>query len=70
VTHHAFNGMMAERPAIRPHRIERTLEEPDHDDGGTAWKKFGRRTIIVHYTEEADVIIVRSVSATRVTFRA
>ena len=65
LSRHAHDGMAAERPRVRHEDLARVLEEPDHDDGTTAWKRIGRRTVIVRYVEEEGVVRVRSVSATR-----
>lgn len=65
LTRHAYAGMTAERPAVRPQDVARVLEEPDHEAHGTAFKRIANRTIIVRYVEEEDRIRVRGVSATR-----
>lgn len=57
--------MRSERPPITQEDIEETLEDPDHDDGRTAWKRLGRRTVIVRYRHEEERIKIDSVSATR-----
>jgi hypothetical protein len=65
LSRHAENAMVSERPPIRVRHLARTLEAPDHDDGKTAWKRIANRTVLVHYQEEADQILVKTVSATR-----
>lgn len=40
------------------------LDEPDYDDTRKAYKRIGRRTVIVYYSEEEDRILVDAVSAT------
>jgi hypothetical protein len=61
--------MVAERPPVRPHHVSKVLEDPDHDDGKTALRRSGRRTIIIRYAEDDEQISVLSVSATRGRFR-
>lgn len=65
VRKHAAEGMLGERDAIREEDLLKVLEDPDHDDGHDAWKRLGRRTIIVRYREADARIVVVSVSATR-----
>lgn len=62
---HALDGMASERPRLDEDAIRRVLEEPDHDDGTTAVKRIGRRTVIVRYREDDQEIAIVSVSATR-----
>jgi hypothetical protein len=67
---HALDGMNAERPKVAVAEAEETLEAPDrltteHDGRLKAWKRIGKRTIIVYYDEDEEGIYVRSVSATR-----
>lgn len=62
---HAFVGMRAERPPWQNKDVTYALEEPDNDDGKTATKRIGARTIIVRYDEDEHEILVRSVSGTR-----
>lgn len=62
---HAYEGMLGERHAIQEQDLVRVLEEADHDDGETAWKRIGPRTVIVRYRAAEDRIVVVSVSATR-----
>lgn len=62
---HVFEGMHGERHAIQEEEVARVLDEPDRDDGQSAWKRFGQRTVIVRYREAEDRIVVVSVSATR-----
>lgn len=61
---HAAGGMLAERPPISLEDVIHALEEPNHDDGSTATKRIGKRTIIVRYEESEVDVFVRSVSAT------
>lgn len=70
LTRHAEHACAAERPPIRAHLIEAVLEGPNHDDGTTAWKRIGRRTIIIRYRESPAAIYVVTVSATRARLRA
>ncbi len=65
VDKHAFVGMHAERPPWHEQDVRHALEEPDHDDGRTATKRIGRRTIIVRYDEDDHEVFIRSVSGTR-----
>lgn len=62
---HAYEGMLGERHAIQEHDIVEVLDEPDRDDGESAWKRIGPRTVLVRYREAEDRIVVVSVSATR-----
>lgn len=70
VTRHARDGMVAERPPLDGNDVGLALEEPDHDDGKTAQKRIGKRTVIVRYRESDAQIAVVSVSATRRRLRA
>lgn len=69
LTRHAERAMDAERPRLTTWNVERTLEEPDHDDGKTAIKWLRGRNIIVRYAEEPEAIYVLTVSATRSRLR-
>lgn len=67
---HALDGMNAERPRIVVAEVEEVLEAPDrlvkeHEGMLKAWKRIGKRTMIVYYDENEEGIYVRSVSATR-----
>jgi len=67
---HALDGMNAERPNVAVAEVEAALEAPDRcikESNGRlkAWKRIGKRTIIVYYDEDEEGIYVRSVSATR-----
>ena len=65
IVRHAADGMRQERPEIDPYDVLDALEGPDHDDGSTATKRKGRRTIIVRYVEREEAWLILSVSATR-----
>jgi len=67
---HALDGMNAERPRISVGEVECALEAPDrivkeHDGRLKAWKRVGKRTVLIYYDEDEEGIYVRSVSATR-----
>lgn len=62
---HAYEGMLGERHAIQEEEVLRVLDEPDRDDGESAWKRIGQRTVIVRYREAEDRIVIVAVSATR-----
>lgn len=64
IARHADDGMQAERPPIDLYDLENILEDPDHDDGHTARRRIGRRTIFVYYHETNETIVVLAVSAT------
>ncbi|MHB8584774.1 MAG: hypothetical protein ACYDDF_02910 [Thermoplasmatota archaeon] len=62
---HAYEGMLGERDEITEEDVVGVLESPARDDGTSAWRRVGKRTIIVRYRETPERIIILSVSATR-----
>jgi len=67
---HAYEGMVAERPAIQLEHVYEAIQSPDkvvleRKARVKAMKWIGKRTIIVYYDEYEEDIHVRGVSATR-----
>ncbi|HLE47980.1 MAG TPA: hypothetical protein VI818_06755 [Candidatus Thermoplasmatota archaeon] len=62
---HASQAMAAERPPLEVTDVQEVLETPDHDDGHKAFKRIGRRTVLVYYEEDDAQVFIRSASATR-----
>lgn len=65
VDKHALEGMNAERPPITLDVACLVLDAPDYDDGKKAYKRVGRRTVLLYYDEEEGTVTVHGASATR-----
>ncbi|MHB8586212.1 MAG: hypothetical protein ACYDDF_10325 [Thermoplasmatota archaeon] len=65
ISSHAYEGMNQERPPLDAFDVVDVLENPDEDDGQTAWRWVANRTILVRYTIGGETLYVRSVSCTR-----